>query len=282
MKKKIKIVDNGLEMLSRYEGVNGMRADKSGELILTCFNLGKADAIFIKAEEETVLIDAGLDDKVEEVLDFFTEHKITTLDYLVITHFDKDHVGGASKILRNLKVKNVLQSYYEKDSLFYRNYLNALSEKDIKPLNVLSKLSFSLGDAVFTVYPPSHKGYKEKESNNSSLVLRAVHGKNSFLFTGDAMDERLLELMTSYEVESSFLKVPYHGRYLVTLPEFFSRVKAEHAVITSSDSRPEDIRTIEALNNVGTKIYLTRRGKIICHSNGIKLDITQASLWHSA
>ena len=278
MKNKTKAVEDSLEMLPSYKGLKNKEADKLRDLSLTCFNLGKADAVFIKTEDEAVLIDAGLDEKVEEVLKYFKEHHITSLDYLIITHFDKDHVGGASKILDNLQVKNVLQSYYEKDSLYYRNYLNALKEKAIKPLTVLSKLSFSLGDAVFTVYPPSQMGYRKKESNNSSLVLHAIHGENSFLFTGDAMDERLLELMTSYEIKSRFLKVPYHGRYLVTLPEFFSRVKAECAVITSSDGRPEDIRTLEALKDVGTRMYLTRRGKVICHSDGIKLSINQEIL----
>lgn len=59
----------------------------------------KSDAILIEQADFRMLVDTSFDDRADVILDYFSEHGIDTLDYLIITHFDKDHVGGADKIL---------------------------------------------------------------------------------------------------------------------------------------------------------------------------------------
>ena len=63
------------------------------------------------------------DSRADVILDYFSEHGIDTLDYLIITHFDKDHVGGADKILDAVKVKRVLEPDYTVDKKQYRDCL---------------------------------------------------------------------------------------------------------------------------------------------------------------
>ena len=95
------------------------------------FNAGKADACVISNGNNNVMIDTGENTLSKEILSYFDKHNITTLDYLIITHFDKDHVGSASSIIDNIKVDSVLQSNVPKDSEFYENYLKELSENNL-------------------------------------------------------------------------------------------------------------------------------------------------------
>ena len=80
------------------------------------FNAGKADAILINNNNRYIMIDTAEDKFSDNILKYFKDNNIDTIDYLIITHFDKDHVGGASKIIDNINVKNVFQSNYPKDS----------------------------------------------------------------------------------------------------------------------------------------------------------------------
>ena len=120
--------------------------------------------------------------------------------------------------------------------------------------------------------------YDYDPSNNSSLVTTIRHGEMNLLFTGDIEKERIndwLNQRVHIETDYDFLKVPHHGKYEKILPEFFEKVDAEYAVITSSDKNPEETETLGALKDAGVKYYLTKNGDVYLESNGKKLVIKQ-------
>ena len=95
------------------------------------------------------------------------------------------------------------------------------------------------------------------------------------MFAGDSEEERLTELLESGDLEHTFLKVPHHGRYNDKSTEFFTRIKPQYAVITSSDKNPEEKEVVDALTQLGTRIYLTRNGDIFISSDGDSLHVSQ-------
>ena len=74
-------------------------AEEKEALKITFFDVGKGDAILIETKNTSMLIDAGYDETGEELLSYLRQQGGQPLDYLVITHFDKDHVGGADHVL---------------------------------------------------------------------------------------------------------------------------------------------------------------------------------------
>ena len=78
------------------------------KLEVYCFSAGKADAFLLYTEESAVLIDCGEKGFGKEILAYMEEAGIESLDYLIITHFDKDHVGGAAKVINSTPVETVL------------------------------------------------------------------------------------------------------------------------------------------------------------------------------
>lgn len=251
------------------------REDTTGKLKIYFFNAGKADSCVIYNDDFAVMIDTGEKELDEEILTYLENNNITKLDYLIITHFDKDHVGSASTIINSIEVDNVIQSNYPKESKVYNKYLSALENKSIDAVTLREDLEFSFGDVYFTINPPLEEVYSNNESNNSSLIVSLKYKNNSFLFMGDAENLRIKEYLSTNNLSYDFLKVPYHGHYQTTLDELIEVIKPKYSVITSSLEEKEDDTTLELLSNIGSKTYLTRNGSILITSDGDTINIKQ-------
>ncbi len=244
---------------------------------VVCLDAGKADAMLLLSENATVVLDTGEQGEGKEILKALETLGVEKIDYLILTHFDKDHVGGAAKIIKEMDISHILQTYPVKDNDAYQDYLKAVATASITPEIVTSDYDFALDSIAYHVIPPDCTTYAESKSNNSSLVMQVTHGDNTFLFTGDAENARLQELLTdtSVNLHSTFLKVPYHGHYQTLLPDFLKKVTPSYAVITSSDDEPEDDETIALLTSIGCHTYLTRKGSVTFVSNGTSIEVNK-------
>ena len=171
-------------------------APVSDTLNLWCFEAGKADAFLLWNESGAVLIDTGESGFGKTILEKLSELGIERLDYLIVTHFDKDHVGGAKKLLSAIPVGTVLQSNCPKTGAdAYEKYVAALAAAGIEASTVRQTLRFTLGDVRFTVDPPAAEHYETDASNNSSLIVSVTHGADSLLFCGDALFDSIRRLL---------------------------------------------------------------------------------------
>lgn len=250
-------------------------ADTRGEaLTVTFFDVGKADAILIQSGESVVMIDTGWHSSGELLLGRLFELGVNSLDMLIITHFDKDHVGGADAILYNLPVGIVLEPGYQKESKQRDQYEDALEASGVSKLAVSQERQETVGALSFLIIPASDDDYGENQDNNASLVVRLMFGETGFLFAGDAEDDRLIELISRGSLECDVLKVPHHGRIGGYSEEFFEAVRPSAAVITSSDEEPEDEEVVSLLKSTSAQVYLTREGEvqIVCDGNNFTVS----------
>lgn len=250
------------------------KIDSSYDFKIYFFNAGKADAILIEKNDKYIMIDTGEESLSEEILDYFKKNNIKKLDYLIITHFDKDHVGSASSIIDNIEIGKVLQSNYIKDSVYYNNYINSLNNKKITPITVSGDYDIELVDLKIVVNGPE-KTYDSNESNNSSLIVSINYNKNNLLFMGDSQNARIKDFLNNNNETYDFLKVPYHGNSLKRLDTLLEEKNIKYAVITSSNKELESEETIDVLNKYNIKYYLTRKGSITVYSNGNEIKIRQ-------
>ena len=257
-----------LTNLSKKENIDGSNYDFK----IYFFNAGKADAIVISNNNKYIMIDTGEESLSSEILSYFKNNNINELEYLIITHFDKDHVGSAASIINNIKVNNVFQSNYPKDSEYYSNYLNALSNKNIIPKTIEGNYEFTLEDLNIVVNGPV-KIYDKNESNNSSLIVKINYKNTNYLFMGDTENARLKDYVSEETNTYDFIKIPYHGNYLKRLDDLLKIIKPKYAVITSSNSMRESSETINTLSELGIKYYLTRNGDINIYSDGTNIIV---------
>lgn len=247
-----------------------------GALQVWCFQAGKADAFLFWNEAGAVLLDTGESGFGKTILEKLAELGIQRLDYLIVTHFDKDHVGGAKKILSEIQVGTVLQSNSPKSGAeAYEKYLSTLASKGIEPVTVREKMEFRLGEATFTVDPPAAERYAEDASNNSSLILTVAQGDTRILFCGDAEDLRLAEFLQDEPGQFDLVKLPHHGQYQATLEALLAQTLPAYAVITSSEEEREDEQTMALLAKYGVKALLTREHPIwiTCTSDGLSAEM---------
>jgi beta-lactamase superfamily II metal-dependent hydrolase len=263
---------------------------------IAVLGIGKADAIIITTENHTAMIDAGENNDGGGIIDYLLNNNIHTIDYLILTHYHKDHIGGAHAVINNLEVKEVIAPDYGKESKHYDRFINAAINAGLEILVLKETLEFTLDNAEFTVYPPKspyfHYDYDDDDlddddendeaditnENNYSIAVSVKHGENNFLFTGDAKSKRLKELLSERDIiftDYDFLKVPHHGNYNKRSTEFINFISPEYAVITCSLKNMPDGRVISALENTGAEIYLTADGDVHCKSDGKKIIIEQ-------
>ncbi len=232
-------------------------------------DVGKADSMIMYTENSTVIIDCGEKGDGKKILELLEEKGIESVDYLIITHYDKDHVGGAAKVINNIEVKNVLAPDYEEKSSEIEKYEKALDSKNITPVRMTDDISFTLDDVQYTVYAPERT---YDNDNDFSLVTKAVYHDTSFLFTGDAMYNRLDEIMNIGKC--TLLKVPYHARQIENFGEFLNNVRPQYAVACTSEDEFSD-KTKKCLEKYSVKYYATCfNGNITAVSDGNEVNIS--------
>lgn len=246
----------------------------TGEVELTVLRAGQADAMVLQTENHCVIIDCGEKDDGGKITEFLERNGISAVDYIFITHFDKDHIGGFPEVAESVAVGNIVVPNYEGSNSEYKKYLKSVNENDLTVTVLEEDTAFEVDDVLFEVSAPKKQDYAEGD-NDFSIVISVTHGENSFLLAGDAEEERLSEVISEFTGEYDFLKVPHHGRYNRKTTAFINSVKPSYCVITDSEKNPAETETVTALEKVGCKIYSTKNGDVHITSNGENIKITQ-------
>ena len=239
---------------------------------------GKADAFILFTGNSTVVIDTGKDKMGKKMVEFLQERGIERIDAMFITHFDKDHVGGADSLLEKLPVSVVYEPSYFSDGKQYLQYREALDAAQVRNVRLTENLSFELDGVSYRVDVANKEDYGVDEENDFSLVISVTYGQTSFLFAGDAENARLGELLAEGNLAHDVLKAPHHGAAEKLSAAFFAAVNPKYAVITSDEEKPEDPGVVQALQDLGTEVYLTRLGGVACVSDGETLTFSQLPL----
>lgn len=246
----------------------------AGSFEFSVLKVGKADAAVMQTQNGCVVIDCGEKTDGKKVLEFLAQRGIGRIDYLVITHFDKDHVGGAAKVIDGVEVSRIIVPDYKGTNDEYESFCAAAKAHGITPCALTQNESFILDDVLFNIYPPQSRSY-ETGDNDFSLVIDISHGENRMLFMGDAEAERTAEVLKTINGKFEFLKVPHHGRYNSETENLIKSVMPAYSVITDSDKNPADKAVTDALKSCGSKVYFTKDGTVSVLSNGKDLKISQ-------
>lgn len=237
-------------------------------LEVTFFDVGQGDAAFIEMPQRVqILIDGGPSgEKILEKLGKEMPFWDRTIDLVVLTHPEKDHLSGLLEVLERYKVENILWTGVVRDTAEYREWVKLIGEEGAKIFIAKSgeKLSFSVKLSFLNVleilYPLENlEGKVFKDSNNTSIVARFVFGETSFLFTGDATQsvEKLLPRLAG-QLDSDVLKVGHHGSKTSTSKEFVEAVSPDIAVISAGKDNSYGHPHQSVLDNLaGVRIFRT-------------------------
>ena len=255
----------------------GGEAGAVAPLELTVLQVGKGGAMVLRCGGETLVLDAGDAAGGERTLRFLQEQEVRQIDVLILTHFDKDHIGGAPALLEALPVRRVLLPDYEGEGAAYEALLAALDAAGLTPERLDRAEEFRLGDALVRVDPPENyrpHGSGEQD-NNFCLITTVQHGQMRLVFAGDAEKRRIRQYLQGGSQPCDLLKLPHHGSYSAALETLVDRLTPGMAVICDSNKAPADSRTLELLRRRQIPVYETRRGDLVVVSDGQSLRAEQ-------
>ncbi|MDS0525429.1 MBL fold metallo-hydrolase [Clostridium sp. SHJSY1] len=244
--------------------VSDYNADKIEVSFLKLKN--DADSILMQNGNQNVLIDTGEKEDAEDVIAYLKSKEVSEIQCLILTHYDKDHIGGAEAIINNFTVKNIIRPYYNKDGKEYTDLINKIEEKNIITTIPTKISNYTVGDINLRVYPPLKKEYAD--DNNYSLVTLANYKDINILFAGDAVKKRSEELLNIDWPKINIYKVPHHGRANSNSKELINSIKPDYAVVTSKDA---DATIKDACEEEDTKLIFTGAGTITFSSDGSKV-----------
>lgn len=249
----------------------------TGELTLTVLDVGKADAMVLQTPSSVTVIDTGNKGDGKDIEQYLSAQGITKIDTLIITHFDKDHVGGAARLINRMEVGVIYTPDYESKSDERTAFEEKMEEKGYAAdvLSAQNIREWSVDGALFRLYAPNETYYGKNEENDFSLVLWVQHGEKKFLFAGDAEAARQQEIMDYGLGTADFLKFPYHGNYLPNTEEFLDAVQPAYTVVCCSEKEDADPYTAETLEKRKIETYYTKNGTVTVRSDGKSLTVTQ-------
>jgi len=216
---------------------------------------------------QNILIDGGPDpQKINLELSKKLPFWDRTIDLMISTQPQADHITGLVEVLRRYKVKQVLEPGMPYDSLIYEEWLELVKGGQIEHEIARAGQEIGLGRGIkIEVFNPPANLFQgtSHDVDNNGVVIKLSWGEISFLFTADIRQEAEFELIWQRaNLKSTVLKIAHHGSKTSTSPQFLAMVDPQIAVIsvgvnnTFGHPSPEVVQRLEERLSRG-RVYLT-------------------------
>lgn len=194
-----------------------------------------ASQLLISPSGHTMLIDAGNNDREEEMLGYLQAYGVRRLDLVIGTHPDADHIGGLDRVIDRLDVGEVYMPKIQSNTKTFESLLNSIRSKGLKVKTAKAGLEPAWDEQIqVKMLAPVTA---TDDSNNMSAVVKVTYGSTSFLLTGDAEAESERAMLESgANLRADVLLVGHHGSKSSTTAKFLNAVKPMYAVIQVGDN----------------------------------------------
>lgn len=249
-----------------------------GSIEIHFIDVGQGDATLIKCDGQTLLIDAGENDKGSQVWSYLKSQNVNKLDYVIGTHPDSDHIGGMDVIIYKFDCTNVFMSPFKKDTRTYEDVINAAKSKNNKITYPKTGDTYKLGGATFTIVAPNGE---YEDANNSSIGIYLKYGERSYLFTGDAEYEAEEDILESgLNIDADVYKAGHHSSRTSSSDEFLEKVTPKYVVVSCGEDNSYGHPHAAILNYCRIEkipLYRTdKQGTIVLKSDGEKIEWNMA------
>ncbi len=275
--------------LSFFNGITSIKSFSKLPFEIHFIDVGLGDSIFIRLpDNKTMLVDCGPNEEKNHVVSYltqlFTYENISSIDYLVLTHQDDDHVGKATDILKKFQVNCVYRpkilssdeeikvgnpmGYEVSSTKTYNEVITAVYSEPNCEIRYSEK-GIKIFDNDYSVEFLSPSEDRYSAFNNYSPLILVTYNARKFLLTGDAQSVAENEVIRNEgdKLKADVLKVAHHGSSTSTSAKFLEYVTPQYAIISASlDNKfnfpKQDV--LARLETVGAKVLTTgKMGSIV-------------------
>lgn len=244
-------------------------------LIFAMLDVGQGDALYIESPAGVqVLFDGGPARKILGPLQKVMSPFDRTIDAIVITNPDADHIGGLMDILKNYEVGAVLEPGTQNNSKTFQNLKTEIQNKKIPKILAKKGMRINMGGGTIIDILFPDRDVSAWSTNDGSIVARLSYGMTTIMLTGDATSKTekiILENNPADQIQSDILKVGHHGSRSSTSFSFAQAVTPKYALISSGKNNNyghPHADTLKTLESAGVKILRTDQlGTIIVKSD---------------
>jgi competence protein ComEC len=248
------------ELFTNTVTVQQIQQPQDYQLKVYMLDVGQGDSILLASGGQYMLIDAGENDKGDDVVADLKAIGVTKLAAVVGTHPHSDHIGGLDTVIKEIPVDTVYMPGKTANTETYEDVLDAVDAKGLHITIPKPGQTVKLGEAELEfLWPPVD--YDSSNENNCSIVIRATAGGHSVLLMGDAetaAEKGILDLGET--VSCDVLKVGHHGSDTSSKKAFLKAALPRVALISvgkDNDYHHPDKDTLKRLSDIGAVIHRT-------------------------
>ncbi|HEV7449254.1 MAG TPA: ComEC/Rec2 family competence protein [Candidatus Paceibacterota bacterium] len=250
-----------------------------GKLVFAMLDIGQGDGLYIEGPTGIqIMVDAGPNTgAVLQELPKVMPLGDRTLNAVIETHPDADHMGGFIDVLERYKVGAFISPGIVKHNTVTDALDKEIAEQNIPTYVARRGMVLDLGGGaeLDVLYPDQDVSDFGEKTNDGSIVARLVYGQTSVMLTGDApfaTEAHLIQISTSTDLLSDLLKVGHHGSKTSTSDAFIAAVHPSLALISvganNTYGHPTQ-ETLGRLQNAGVSVLRTdQKGAVVCVSDG--------------
>lgn len=264
---------------STAEQNNGLPAPPAatadGELGIHFLDVGQGDSVLLTCNDATVLIDTGDTKKAatQYIVDYLQALHIEKIDYLILTHPDADHIGGAPTIISTFEIGTVIMPDHAKSTSIFNRTLDAIEESGAECIFGEAGQVYTEGALQMRFLAPNSDKYSD--TNDYSIVMRVLYGDTAILLTGDAektSEHEMLKKYSSFEFRADLMKAGHHGSNTSNSEDLLRAADPEWIVVSCGEDNKYGHPHAEFLDraeSLGITVYRTDlEGTIVFVSDG--------------
>lgn len=235
-------------------------------------DVGQGDSVLIRQGDQSMLIDAGNNNKGTTVWSYLLHQNVDHLTYAIGTHPDADHIGGMDVVLYKIDCDTVMLPACASDTKTYEELIQTIGQREQTVVTPEQGQIYTLGKASFQILTDTDKDYGDN-TNDYSLAFRLTFGDNSFLFTGDAEKAAEQDMIASgLTIQSDVFKAAHHGADTANTEDFLTAVHPTYCVISCGEGNSYGhprAGVLNQLRTMGVKVFRTdEQGTIVATSDG--------------
>lgn len=238
-------------------------------------DVGQGDSILVTSPSgKQLLVDGGRSKNILRLLEEVMPRFDHSLDLIIGTHPDADHIGGLPAVLEEYEVGGVLEPGSVSGSKIYKTLEESIIEKKIPHLLARENMVIDFGDGAYFVVVFPHQDVSTWETNNSSIVGLYIYKNTSFMLTGDAPLATEMYLSKKYgtRLHADVLKLGHHGSRTSSGETFLKLLNPGLAIISAgkdnSYGHPHKEVTDRLKKMMIPSLSTAEMGTLTFHTNG--------------
>ena len=256
-------------------GAPSTTTQTSANVTIKFIDVGQGEAILIALPEKTVLIDAGPTGSAPKIAQVLQELGRDKIDYLVATHPDEDHIGGMADVISSTQIGTIYAPNKTNNTATYRKFLTAIQNNNLQITLAEAGTIIDQTDSYKLEILWPKKDANFPDSNDYSIIIKLTVGNKTFLFTGDAPTNAILN---SNPGHIDVLKLSHHGSRTGTTEQLVRKLSPTYAILSYAVDNPYGHpmqSVLNALRKHSVEVWGTgANGTITITCDGTNIDIS--------